>query len=191
MVESALNTADPNGLEFIFRADLDDRTFPYPLRPETTHFNYTVILGASYGYNGIPRYLNHCAEVAKGEILGIVNDDLVFTRKGWADEVALSLAGDEIRLVGQEPFEFPFVPRRWYDTLGFLAPSDEVNVDSFILHVARGLLNRYTVLEPFIEHSPPNREGEELQERWDASAAFWSDEHTRWRTKAATRLASL
>lgn len=110
---------------------------------------------------------NKCAEAATGEILGQMNDDVIFRTRGWDLDVENEFAKwpDKIVLVhGSDGSDrpsgdrgafgpHPFVHRRWMEKLGYFTPpyfSSDYG-DTWVNHLA-DVLGRRRYLPFVIEH---------------------------------------
>jgi hypothetical protein len=129
-IQSALRTAsNPESLELIAYVDQDDAE---------TYADFNPLVRFIIG----PRIVlsntwNKCAEAATGNILGQMNDDVVFQTQGWDNmvETAFANCADKILMVhgsdgsghgnasGRGEFgPHPFTSHRWYETLGYFTP---------------------------------------------------------------------
>lgn len=74
----------PDACELVFRADEDDTATIDLL---TEHGHPMVIGPRGRGYADLPQFFNELAQVARGDVLMLGNDDVVFVTPGWAPAV--------------------------------------------------------------------------------------------------------
>ena len=193
MMDSALSMADsPKSIIFALRLDKDDESDysfidRYPC--------YWHKANRQKGYLDIPSFYNECADIVSQhnavKVLGIVNDDNIFTKQGWDSIVKDSLPND-IGMVSDSDHTFPFITKRWYDIVGHIANPDEVHVDTYLWDIAVRL-GRFVCVEPFLHHVRPQDETQieamELANSNETASKFWNEEHTQWRIEVVEKLA--
>jgi hypothetical protein len=144
------NAADPDQVEILCAIDPDDEDTA--LRCKTLAEFYAPSFTAwtapeRFGYQRIHEYYNFLASEATGEWLMLWNDDAVMETKGWDTIVGQSCAGvvknkvlfmDAIYpCLGQRGNILPIWPRAWYQSLGYVSRSP--NVDVWISELGRRL----------------------------------------------------
>jgi len=165
LLESALATA--SGLfELVYYIDSDDHASQR--EAERQKVSFPDLIAAVVG----PRIVlsecwNHCAEIARGEILMHCGDDIAFRTPGWDAVVRHAFASvpDRILFVhGYDNEEKPrgrfgthgFLHRRWVDALGYFVPpyfSCDWN-DTWLNDVANAL-GRRLFIPIYTEHLHP------------------------------------
>lgn len=158
MVESVRATARKN-IEIVCYVDDDDNS-------------YDALEVASIKFIHGPRIVlsnmwNKCAEVANGEILGQMNDDIIFRTGGWdldvenefakwRDRIVLVHGSDGTELPSGSKGKFgphPFVHRKWVETLGyFTAPFFSSDYGDTHLNDLANAIGRRRYLPFVIEH---------------------------------------
>ena len=119
MGESAYKTASGE-IEILFYVDDDDS--PPLLTSEYVSEPY-IYLGKR---EGVGKAWNKLAEVSQGSILFLCNDDLRFDSYGWDADVTdamddcLVYCNDGLKY--ESHAAFPFIPRDWYEKLGYFVP---------------------------------------------------------------------
>ena len=121
MADSVGNTCRGD-VELIFYVDDDDDTW--------TETPLGSFMSELYGpREGIGKAWNRLTMMAQGDILGMCNDDLRYDTEGWdiairdnmfADGIGIVFANDGLKK--GDHCAFPFVSRRWYETLGYFVP---------------------------------------------------------------------
>lgn len=114
---------------------------------------------------GVPRAWNELAARAEGDLLLMANDDQVYVDHGWDVALDRAVAGaaatDGILCAyfeaGQYPdgaADFPIVSRRWYELLGYFAPTQfrQWEVENWMFGIARRIDRLVTVPGVFVEH---------------------------------------
>lgn len=146
LIESVHRTAArPERVELLFYVDADDpslagyqRLFAEAERRFSRLKRCALIVGEPMT---VSRAWNVLARAAEGDVLKLVNDDVVFVDYGWDERAASELAlfpdgivcmffdagqyrsGGDF-LAGQDRYggDFPMVPRRWFEALGYFTP---------------------------------------------------------------------
>jgi glycosyl transferase/beta-hydroxylase protein BlmF len=141
MIESVYRTAaSPQRVELLFYVDADDpslegyqRLFAEMTSRSAKELRHTGLMRCEL-IVGEPmtvcRAWNALARAARGDVLQVINDDVVFVDYGWDERAAEALREFPDGLVcmffdaGQylKGGDFPLVPRRWFETLGYLTP---------------------------------------------------------------------
>lgn len=156
LVDSAIDTAaNPEGVEFVFYED-DDA--PGSVPPECDE--WTVVRGPRIV---LSEMWNRCAEVASGDILGHMGDDLVFRSNDWDTAVRQAFEGCQDRVLfvhgndghyGEAFGTHGFIHRTWMETVGYFVPpyfSSDWN-DTWLNDVANQLGRRVYLPSVFTEH---------------------------------------
>lgn len=124
MVDSARSTARGE-VEILVGIDGDD--------PELERYrDYSLPIRIFPAGTRVGIIWNFLANAARGDILAMANDDLVFVSEGW-DLEALRIrdeAGDKRIMIWPddgsdrtwERCAFPWVTREWYEAVGYFAP---------------------------------------------------------------------
>lgn len=120
MLDSFRGTS--NGMaELVFRVDNDD------LPSQEALVDYHPLIGPrKNGYGSLTEFLNELYAVAKGDVLMLGNDDMVFKTVGW-DTLILEQANQYsdgvfdfgVKTHNEANFPFPTVSRQMCDRLGF------------------------------------------------------------------------
>lgn len=123
LVESARATAD-GPFEAMFYLDLDD--------PASAQAAFDLNAGHVIGERiCLSDMWNVAAGAARGDILMMCGDDIVFRTPGWDTAVAAAFEAvpDRIALVygddtiqGRRLATHPFIHRAWYEAVGYLVP---------------------------------------------------------------------
>lgn len=128
--ESLTRAADrPQDVEFLAAVDPDDTSL-------ATYGWYSGVMWVAperFGYDGLHRYYQGLAEIARGDWLLVWNDDCEMTTPGW-DTVIGKLSPDIMIADIQTPHSplccFPAIRRRAVEALGRFS-SDNPHVDTF------------------------------------------------------------
>jgi hypothetical protein len=189
MVQSAWDTADnPLDVEVLFRLDDDD--------PESTAAltSYQCVIGPrGRGYIDIGSFYNELATEAFGDILGIMNDDVLFITKGWDTELykAAKAYKHGIVCMLDSAGEFPFVTRRWIEALGGITDARETHCDTFIGLVGQNA-NCMVRVPPFLLASCLDdvtfHEAQALVKQYRTPQHFDDPDHVAWRLAAIERV---
>lgn len=144
MYASAMETADrPEEVEVVARIDDDDHTYSGISAPRMT-----ILVGPR---EGLASAWNECADKAKGELMGLVGDDIIFRTKGWDtivkqkfeefEDKILYVFGDDLGNGGRQAGTHGFIHRNWVDTVGYFVPPyfAASQVDHWLNEVARKL----------------------------------------------------
>lgn len=167
MVRSALETAErPKLLEFLFYVDDDDLSIynvRWPCDRSGCSTKVKVRAGPRQPMQG--DNWNLAYELAKGDILMVAADDIVFQTAGWdsrirhtfdeyPDKIVLVYAGDCPSGDRFVQATHPFLHRRWIETLGYvLPPYFEVYwVDQWLQELADRISRRVYLADVSIEH---------------------------------------
>jgi hypothetical protein len=183
MIHSALRTAtDFQNLEFIIRLDEDD----LKLESHYIHFagkQVKLIIG-SPTFPNMSTLWNECYRLSIGDIVFIGNDDIIFQTKGWDMIVREAFHDDPFRLVyGSDGIfndrlaTFPFLTRKWCDTLGYLTPPYEMTyfLDDWITAIAGRIDKKMYIPEITFKHGEGRGENPELQPRMVERHKFDND----------------
>ncbi len=141
---------DPSQVEVVLRIDWDDQeTQAYVQHHQVT--GWAAMLGAFVavsgsrldGYATVPTFINEAADVAMGDLLIVVNDDVAFETQGW--ERLLVAAAAEYpdglfdlgvdTVMNNKNFVFPCQSRRQIETLGFFYDARLVYPDIWLRDV--------------------------------------------------------
>lgn len=159
MFKSAYETAErPEQVEVVARFDDDDPASA----AAAMELGAVVVVGPRI--RNITDLWNECYRECRGEIVGQLNDDVVFRTKGWDTAIAaefekvpdgiLMVHGDHLggydgRLFGPHPF----VSRRWVEALGYFIPPyfSSDHGDTWVNDVANAL-GRRKFIPVVIEH---------------------------------------
>lgn len=128
LVDSILNTCNnPKDIEIIVRLDNDDDTKNVLL--DNPPKNTTIIVGDRII---LTDYWNKCADIAKGDIMMICGDDIIFRTLNWdtvvndsfdsIDDKIAYVFGDDGSVHNGKFGTHGFMHRRWYETLGYITP---------------------------------------------------------------------
>ena len=109
-------------------------------------------------------YWNECFDACSGEIVGQLNDDVIFRTPGWDEQIqeAFDSCADKILMVhgdhlggydGRQFGPHPFVHRRWVEALGYFIPPyfSSDHGDTWVNDLANAL-GRRRFLPFVIEH---------------------------------------
>ena len=162
MLKSAFVTAsNPKEVEFLFYIDIDDpKLKQYKGLPHINGCNAEIVVGDPI--RPIQSW-NVLAKKAKGDLLMLGNDDLVFGSVGWdvafhkaakkyKDDIYCLWANDLIN--GGNHCAFPVVSRKWVDTLGYFTKELFLAgyVDTWIFEMAKSLNRCHYLKDVIIEH---------------------------------------
>lgn len=200
MLERALHSiwdmsSSEDAVEVLLRCDEDDKeTIDYLEGIKSQNPNLQVLIGPRKdGYKSTPSFYNDMAAVAKGNLLMVCNDDVVFRTKNW-DRIVEDVAahyGDGIFDIGvnsvlnPQGFVFSIISRRWVEIVGYFYDARLLFSDR-ILKDASDAFGRSTyVPEVIVEHDyagwqgdATNAEAQEWMRKivYDASGK-WRDEY--------------
>lgn len=99
-----------------------------------------VFIGPRYGYGGLEQYYNRLASCAKGDWLGLWNDDAVMETPDWIDRIAHY---DHTIPQVLNPWSdtqdnlFPVISRKWYEVVGHF--SRNTHADSWVQQIGQRL----------------------------------------------------
>lgn len=116
--------AAPTKIEFLIRADFDDSAYYNLVIPSA--WNFYLASGPRLGYANMHGYYNELAEMARGKLLFVWNDDTEMLTQGW-DEMLLKFAHTpvvqfvRVENKGQADTTFPVIDRRIFETVGRLS----------------------------------------------------------------------
>ncbi len=159
MVESARATAT-GPIEIICRIDNDDSF----ARAAADALGLPVVVGPRKNLSAL---WDDCLPLARGEIVGMLNDDVIFRSESWDKliEKTFSDCPDKIVMVhaddlsgnGERFGPHLFVHRRWVDTLGYFSPPHFPGdyADTWINDIANILGRRVYLPHVEIEHMHP------------------------------------
>ncbi|MHB1606654.1 MAG: glycosyltransferase family 2 protein [Leptospirales bacterium] len=131
---------DPSKVEIIFRCDHDDEETQDYLR---SHEEFFLVGPREKGYASLPKFMNQCASVSTGDIIMMLNDDIIVETQDW-DLRLLDFANkfqDGIFNIGIKTglndnlFPFSIISRLAYRALGFVNDERLVFSDIFLLDV--------------------------------------------------------
>lgn len=131
---------DPSKIEIIFRCDHDDEETQRYLRE---HKEFFLVGPREKGYASLPKFMNQCASASTGDIIMMLNDDIIVETQNW-DLRLLDFANkfqDGIFDIGigtglnDNLFPFSIISRLAYRALGFVNDERLVFSDIFILDV--------------------------------------------------------
>jgi hypothetical protein len=159
--ESAFSlAASPPDIELLAYVDFDDPALPQyaALDCAEIHTGERIMF---------TDYWNKLAEVARGDIMGMMGDDVVFRTPGWDVMVEDEFAKWPDRIVfvnGRDGAHGPalgthgFLHRRWVDAVGRFCPPyfSHDYPDLWLTEVADALGRRVFLPELFTEHLHPN-----------------------------------
>ena len=161
--ESAFSlAASPLDIEVLAYVDLDDPALPQYVALDCAEIH----TGERIMFTD---YWNKLAEVAHGNIMGMMGDDVVFRTPGWDRmvEAAFGSVPDRMVLVyGRDGFRnqvhasHPFLSREWCEVLGYLYPHPEVftqdMVDVWVFELAQAVNRTIYLPELFTQHMHPD-----------------------------------
>jgi hypothetical protein len=169
LLQSVVTTADvPQNVVVELHIDADDPELEaYKRIAESAPAN--VRLSVSNARRPVPQIFDAAAKAAKGDILMLCADDLVFRTKGWDRKVVEAFAEypDGLALLytndgrDREKAEHWFVTRRWVDLLGFFAwaedcdglgPFEHFCADTVAEHVAQKVNRIFFLRNVVTEH---------------------------------------
>lgn len=112
-----------------------------------------------YGYQNLHEYYNRLASKARGDWIGLWNDDTLMQTEDWIEKItAHDHTAPKVLNPWKEPDNlFPFISRAWYQALGHF--SRNTHADSWVQQVAEILGCSYFVHNISIRHY-----GEELND---------------------------
>lgn len=155
--KSARAKADaPKNVEIVCYTDVDDDSY--------ADLNLTVT--RIVGERDYKNMWNRCAEHAKGDILALLGDDVLFRTKGWDsrieeefvkydDKILLAFGKDGNEWQRDKPYgTHPFIHRRWVDAVGYFVPPyfSADMIDTWLNDVAEAIGRSVFIPEIFMEH---------------------------------------
>lgn len=158
MVDSALNMGTGRSEVLVYLDEDDPQRSAYPLM-----LIDEVLTGPS---ETLGKIWNQLARVAKGDLLMMANDDLVFATKDWdqriietidrtrpADDIFVAWADDGAPNSAKR-CTFPIVSRRWFELLGYLAPEcfHFLWHDTWVGDIGKRLERTLPIADVLIEH---------------------------------------
>lgn len=161
MIESVLGLAS-HEVEIVLYVDSDDQQTINML--SNIHFlEVTPFIGPRIT---LSQMWNECAKIARYDILGLSDDDVVYRTMNWDELIikAFKKCEDKILLVhgrdgihDQNLGTHPFIHRRWVDTVGYFVPPyfSGDYADTWLNHVADNLGRRKYIPELYTEHMHP------------------------------------
>lgn len=157
--ESVRETAETDNWEFVWAVDEDDMPSATAIA-EFGSEQHRLLIGPR---KPTPQLWNDCWHAARGDIYGMVNDDMIFRAQGWDRmiEQAFQTRGDRILLVfGPEGIHngavstVQFLSKEWTDVLGYFMPEHFGHdfIDTWMNDCAVAIDRRLYVPELFLEH---------------------------------------
>lgn len=210
MIQSIVDTAtNPERLDLVFYVDDDD-----PVREEYRQLFRsfgTTKIGRVVGMVGEPisvsKSWNKIAALSRGDVMMMSNDDLEYKTRGWdtrIDEEVLNYP-DDIYVMWfndghNKACTFPFVSRKWYETLGYFTPGifEFLANDTWIQRIGAEVGRTKCINDVLVEHHHVgygkgekdntyrrNYESDKIQKD---KALFYSDECTAMWKKDAQKI---
>lgn len=149
-------------LEILFYIDSDDEESEDVMEEIQEKYKEYIYIdwinGPRIAHMG--RMTNLLFEKSKGNIVGLIGDDVVFRTIGWNHLVSTEFSkyDDEIVYVGGDDllnynlFTHPFMSRKWVEVVGYLVPEFKGDyIDTFLYDVATRI-GRAVRLPIVIEH---------------------------------------
>ena len=140
-IKSIRNLAyDSTKIEIIFRCDHDDEETQKYLNENKEIF---IVGPREKGYASLPKFMNQCANISTGDLIIMLNDDILVETKDW-DIRLLEFANkyeDGIFNIGittglnDDLFPFSIISRKTFQALGFVNDERLVFSDIFLLDV--------------------------------------------------------
>lgn len=155
-----VNACVPDDVEVVVYIDDDDATYDEILSAPNADAVLTILRGPRIT---LSEMWNRCADVATGEVLGHMGDDIIFRTYGWDDMVrdAFMMYDDRIAFVhGRDGIQdgglgtHGFLHRRWVETIGYFVPpyfSSDYN-DTWLTEVADMIGRRVYLPDLYTEH---------------------------------------
>lgn len=193
MIESVFSNDTSGSSELVFFLDSDDLISIEVVKSLIKEYPTRVQGLVGPRNRNISKMHNICARKAKGDIIGLSDDDVVYRTKGWNEliEQAFAETPDKILLVyGRDGLHnaahatHPFIHRKWMETTGYFVPEHFTGdyADTWLNDVAIMLGRRHFIDTLITEHMHPGagkaewdatyRERFELQAQQDPGALF-------------------
>lgn len=134
------NAHDRSKIEVVFRCDIDDEETQQYLKDRGEFF---LVGPREKGYASLPKFMNQCAAASTGDIIMMLNDDILVETRDW-DIRLLEFANkfpDGIFNIGistglnDKLFPFSIISRKVHRVLGFVNDERLVFSDIFLLDV--------------------------------------------------------
>lgn len=195
MIESVFSNDTSQTSEIVFFLDNDDLISIEVVKSLIKEYPGRVQGLVGPRNRNISKMHNICARKAKGDIIGLSDDDVVYRTLGWNEliEQAFADSPDKILLVyGRDGLHderhatHPFIHRKWMETTGYYVPEYFTGdyADTWLNDVAGLLCRKHFISELITEHLHPGagkaewdttyRERFELQAQQNPDALFKS-----------------
>ena len=154
-------------VEIVFYIDDDDQASSDALRAMAPLLLPNPVWGTGGPRVRLAETWNACADLASGDVLGHLGDDVVFHTPGWDRLVTDAFAEFEDRIAfvyGRDGVHderlgtHGFVHRRWVDTIGYLTPPYFAHdyCDTWLNEVAGMIGRRRFLPDVSLEHLHPD-----------------------------------
>ena len=165
LITSLATTAyHPERIELLFYIDNDDPVIDDYRKLIEGWQGHLGRIEAIYGPPiSVSKSWNDIAKIAKGDILKMSNDDLIYRTGGWDDVLDREVKKypDDIycmwfndMLHRQRMCTFPIISRKWYDTVGYFAPGVFAFFynDTWVHDIAKRIGREHYIDEVIQEH---------------------------------------
>lgn len=136
MLRLSLASLGKGDYEVLVAVDEDDPQLELYKRIERADKYLTLYVLSRHGYQNLHEYYNFLASKAKGDWIGLWNDDTVMESGGWVDIIAKEDHTIPQVLNVWNPIDnlFPLISRAWYEAVGHF--SRNTHADSWVQQVA-------------------------------------------------------
>lgn len=133
MLHESIKSLGHGDYELLVAVDSDDDIAGYQKLERGNVHIYTM---HRYGYTNLHEYYNFLAAIAKGDWIGLFNDDTLMETNDWVEKIAQHdhTIPQVLNPWNERDNLFPLISRAWYEAVGHF--SLNTHADSWVQQVA-------------------------------------------------------
>lgn len=134
MLKESVDSLGEGDWELLVAVDEDDPEFDQYCVPKIA--GVKICPSIHHGYQNLHEYFNELARHAKGDWIGLWNDDTLMETSGWVDIIAQydHTIPQVLNVWNERDNLFPLISRAWYEATGHFALN--AHADSWVQQVA-------------------------------------------------------